>query len=186
MPIDLLASLESFFRLDFLFSGLEVSSGTIFAARFTVLLVFGAGAIWAVVRLSLKLGDCLQTLLETLSRLPGWSVLVLLVLIPVSPHSPAARWMGYVLLICCLIALAGGIVLTAIAWKYGVDQALRLARAFGRKAEDRPAPAHGEPASGEGVLAAAPPHTVTTAVGDPGATIKTGWWQTGCQAGEQV
>ena len=69
---DSLAHLKSFFLLDFLFSGIQVSSVAIFTARLLILVLLTGGLIWAAVKILLKTLDCLQTFLGGVSRLP-WS-----------------------------------------------------------------------------------------------------------------
>ena len=140
--------LQRFFQLDFLFSGLEVSSTFVMVVRTVMLVLVVGGVGWAVVRLSLKILDCVQTFLGGLTKLPGSFFFALLLIAPLSADSLGARWAGYILLVACLLALAVIGTLLAVAWKYGVDQALRLVRNFRRdeKREKNARPAHSGPA----------------------------------------
>ena len=62
IPWDGLPHLQNFFQLDFLFSGLQVSSTEIFLARLSCfLLIFGAGLIWVGFKILMKVLDCVQT-----------------------------------------------------------------------------------------------------------------------------
>lgn len=140
MPMnwDALPHLQSFFQLNFLFSGLEVSSTYILFARVTAFIVFGAGSVWALFRIAMKLLDCIQTFLQALGPLPKSFFLLLILVIPLSSDSLGAKWIGYILLVMCLLGLAGTVTLVLVLWKYGVDQALRLIttlRSRGEKAE---------------------------------------------------
>jgi hypothetical protein len=135
IPWDGLPHLQNFFQLDFLFSGLQVSSTEIFLARLGVLLIFGAGLIWVVFKILMKVLDCVQTFLGSLGSLPKSFFLLLLLIIPLSPDSLGARWIGYILLVFCLLGLAGTAALVLVLWKYGVDQALRLINSFRARSE---------------------------------------------------
>lgn len=137
IPWDGLPQLQNFFQLDFLFSGLQVSSTEIILGRLCVFLIFGAGLIWAAFKIMMKVLDCVQTFLSCLGSLPRSFFLLLLLTIPLSQNSLGAGWIGYILLAFCLLGLAGTAVLILVLWKYGVDQALRLINSF-RSRSDRP------------------------------------------------
>lgn len=126
IPLDGLAHIQNFLQLDFLFSGLEVSSTAVFVARILVLLLFGIGLVWGAAKIILKSLDCVQTFLQSLGHLPRSFFLLLLLVVPLSSESLGARWIGYILLVLCLLALAATGALIVVLWKYGVDQALRL------------------------------------------------------------
>jgi hypothetical protein len=138
MPWDGLPHLQNFFQLDFLFSGLQVSSTEIFLARLAVLLIFGAGLMWVCFKILMKVLDCVQTFLGSLGSLPKSFFLLLLLIIPLSTDSLGAKWIGYILLVLCLLGLAGTSVLVVVLWKYGVDQALRLINSFKSSSEELP------------------------------------------------
>lgn len=118
--------LQNFFQLDFLFSGLKVSTTAVFVARVLALLLFGAGIGWAILKIVLKSLDCVQTFVSGLNRFPRSFFLLLLLVVPLSADSVGARWMGYILLLLCLAGLGVTGALIVVLWKYGVDQALRL------------------------------------------------------------
>jgi hypothetical protein len=146
---DLLAYVQNFFQLNFLFSGLEVSSSAIFAARVCVLLVFGFGLLWCSFRLLMKVLDCLQTLMASVAPIPRVFYLLLFLVIPLSPDSVGARWIGYILLVLCLAGLGTLAVTILVLWKYGVEQTLRLfntlrSRSAEPRSEGRAAPIHSE------------------------------------------
>lgn len=136
--LDGLAHIQNFLRLDFLFSGLEVSSPLLFAARALVFVVLVVGIISALVKVVLKVLDCIQTFLAGLSRLPRSFFLVLLLAIPLSSDSLGARWAGYILLLLLVFGLVLVGMLTAVLWKYGVDQTLRLIETLGRRTAQDP------------------------------------------------
>jgi hypothetical protein len=138
IPWDGLPHLQNFFQLDFLFSGLQVSSTEIFLARLGVLLIFGAGLLWVGFKIIMKVLDCVQTFLGSLGSLPKSFFLLLLLIIPLSTESLGARWIGYILLVLCLLGLAGTSALVLVLWKYGVDQALRLINGFKSRSEGVP------------------------------------------------
>ncbi|HMK36507.1 MAG TPA: hypothetical protein VK463_15645 [Desulfomonilaceae bacterium] len=138
--VEMLPYVQNFFQLNFLFSGLEVSSTSILIARVLTFIVFGMGAAWALFRIVMKLLDCVQTFLQALGPLPRSFFLLLLLVIPLSTDSLGAKWIGYILLVACLLGLASTAALILVLWKYGVDQALRLIDTFrsrGEKSEAR-------------------------------------------------
>lgn len=122
--------LQSFFQLNFLFSGMETSSTVILIARLCIFVVFGFGALWMALKITLKFLDCVQTLFTVLAPLPKSFFLILLLVIPLSPDSIASRWIGYILLILALFGVGCTGVFLVVLWKYGVDQAFRLIRFF--------------------------------------------------------
>jgi hypothetical protein len=128
MPInwDALPQIQNFFQMNFLFSGLEVSTTYILFARVATFIVFGVGFVFAVFKIVMKLLDCVQTLLHVLGPLPKSFFLLLVFVIPLSGDSLGAKWIGYILLVMCLLGLAITVALVLVLWKYGVDQALRL------------------------------------------------------------
>lgn len=123
---DNLAPIQNFFQLNFLFSGLEVSSNVLLFARLTALLVFGAGFMWVLFRVIVKVLDCIQAFVGSLGSLPKSFYLLLLLVVPISPDSLGARWTGYILLVLSLFGMVATVALVLVLWKYGVDQALRL------------------------------------------------------------
>lgn len=126
IPWDGLPYVQNFLRLDFLFSGLEVSSNTLFAARVLVFTLLAVTLIWAILKIVLKTLECVQTFLASLTRLPGSFFLLLLLVVPLFPDSLGARWAGYILALLSLIVLAATAAVIVVLWKYGVDQAIRL------------------------------------------------------------
>jgi hypothetical protein len=129
---------QNFFQLNFLFSGLEVSSAIVLAGRAMVLVLLGGGLLWALFRLTMKFLDCVQTLLANLGQIPWVFWLLLLLVVPWSHESLGAKWIGYILIVLALVALALCGVLAMVCWKYGVDQALRLINRLGARRETRP------------------------------------------------
>ncbi len=118
--------IQNFFQMNFLFSGLEVSSTMIVAVRVLMIVVLGGGLLWAMFKIIIKLLDCLQTFLANLGQIPWVFYLLLLFLIPGTADSLAAKWIGYVLFVAALLGFSFLGVLTLVLWKYGVDQALRF------------------------------------------------------------
>lgn len=123
---ELMGQLERFFQLNFLFSGLEVSSTVILMARMATLVIFGTGLIWALFSVVMKLLDCIQTLLGNLGPLPKSFFILLLLIMPLSPDSLGGRWIGYILLTLTIMGLALSSTMIIISWKYGIDQTLRF------------------------------------------------------------
>lgn len=147
---DVLAYLQNFFQLNFLFSGLEIPSAAIFAARIAVLLVFGFCFLWLSFKLLWKLLDCIQTLLASVAPIPRIFYLLLFLVIPLSPDSIGARWIGYILLVLVLAGVAVLAIIVLVLWKYGVDQALRFintlrSRSVEPRSERRSSPGSAEP-----------------------------------------
>jgi hypothetical protein len=130
---EVLSRLQSLFRLDFLFSGLEVSSVTLLSARLVSFLLLGGAMIWGTFRIVLKLLDCVQTFLAGIGQLPRSFFLVLLLTVPLSPNSIGAKWLGYLLIPVCIITLGMALVLIAVVWKHGADQAVRFVRGLSRR-----------------------------------------------------
>ncbi len=123
---ELMGQLERFFQLNFLFSGLEVSSTVVLMARLSTLVIFGIGLIWAIFSVFMKFLDCVQTLLGNLGPLPKSFFILLLLIIPLSPDSLGGKWIGYILLTLTVMGLALSLTTIIVAWKYGVDQTLRF------------------------------------------------------------
>jgi len=136
IPWQELDHLRNFFRLEFLFSGLEVSSGVVSVARILVLALVCGGLLWAALRIILKTLECVQTFLAGLSKLPSAFFLLLILIAPLSPDSLGARWTGYILLILAIVSLAATAVVLVVSWKYGVDQALRFINTIRRQPRD--------------------------------------------------
>lgn len=135
LPWEGLAHIENFLQLNFLFSGLEVSSTSIFSARIAVLIVFGAGLLWAAYRIVMKSLDCLQTLFSSIGPIPKSFFLLLLLVIPLWPDSVGAKWLGYLLFALLLVVVVGCALLALVLWRYGVDQALRLVNSLRHRTE---------------------------------------------------
>ncbi len=125
-PWEIIDQLRTFFQLDFIFTGLETSSAVVLAARLAVFALFGGGLIWALVKIVLKALECLQTLITTLAKLPAVFYLLLILVLPLSPNSVGAQWIGYIVLVTCVFGLAGVALLALVMWKYGVDRMLDL------------------------------------------------------------
>ncbi len=121
-----MGQLERFFQLNFLFSGLEVSSTVILMARLSTLVIFGIGLIWALFSIVMKFLDCAQTLLANLGPLPKSFFILLLFVIPLSQDSLGGRWIGYMLLTVTVMGLALSSAIIIVAWKYGIDQTLKF------------------------------------------------------------
>lgn len=161
--LESLAHLESFFQLNFLFSGLEVPSTLVFGARIFVFIVFGAGLIWAGYRIVIKLLECIQTFFAHLGKLPASFFLLLVLVIPLSSESLGAQWIGYILLVLCLLGLAFTVALILVLWKYGVDHAVRLLDALRTRREEAPV---------EASHPNLPPDNVVGPVSDPPAAAR--------------
>jgi hypothetical protein len=154
VPLDVISNLQALFRLDFLFSGLEVSSTEIFYARLSVFALTCLGVIWCAAQLTLKAMDCVRTFLRTLPRLSGYFLLALVFMAPLSHESLGVRWMGSILAITALLMVLGTAACLAILWRYGVDQVVRLLRGFRSPRSTDP--------SGMGAHHEAPPESPVT------------------------
>src|SRR4030065_2360385 len=115
---------QNFFQMNFLFSGLEVPSTMILAARVFMMAALGGGFLWAIFKITIKFLDCIQTFLANLGQIPWVFYLLPLLIIPGSADSLAAKWIGDVLLVSALLGFSFLGVLALVLWKYGVDQAL--------------------------------------------------------------
>ncbi|MCX5872114.1 MAG: hypothetical protein NTY51_02625 [Deltaproteobacteria bacterium] len=130
-----LSQLQIFFQLNFLLTGLELSSAWIFVLRSLVFLTCLIGFVWGLFRIALKILDVFQTLVSALSPLPKSFFLLLLLVIPFPDNSLGGRWIGYILLMLSGTTLAIGAALTVTMWKYGVDQTLRVINFFRSKSQ---------------------------------------------------
>ncbi len=140
IPLEGLDHVRDFLRLDFLFSGLEVSSTMVFVARVLVLLVLGGALIWGSLRIVLKVLDCVQAFMVNLNRLPRVFFVLLLIVAPLWPESLGAQWAGHILLMLFLMCCLCLVTLILVLWKYGVEKTLRLLDYFKlRRAEERDA-----------------------------------------------
>lgn len=159
---DALAYFQNLVRLDFIFSGMEVSSTWVLAARFAFLLFFGGGLLWVAYRIAWKILDCVQTLLAGAVHLPKSFFLVLLLVIPLSAESLGARSLGYILAVFFVLALVGAFGLILVLWKYGVDQTLRLVNTLksrGQSTDERPVERSLPPDNVLTPLSTSPPET---------------------------
>jgi len=127
---DILSQLQIFFQLNFLLTGLELSSTSVFIIRSLVFLSCLIGFIWGFFRIALKILDVAQTLAAALGPLPRSFFLLLFLIIPLSDNSIGGKWIGYLLLTFSAAVLTISIALTAVMWKYGVDQTLRVINFF--------------------------------------------------------
>jgi hypothetical protein len=125
-PWQLVQSMQDFFQLNFLFSGLEVSSTTMIAARIVVFILSLISLSWFGYRIVIKLLECVQEFLKSTAPIPKSFFIFLFLAVPLSSDSIGAKWIGYILLVLGLIGaiLAGALLL--VVWKYGVDHALKL------------------------------------------------------------
>lgn len=133
---EVLSALQNFFQLNFLFSGLEVTSTLMLAARMLVFLVFGFGAVWFVFKIVMKLLDCVQTLLQSLASLPKILWVLLFLVLPLSSESVGAKWIGYIILVLGALGMTLLAVAAMVLWKYGVEQTLRFLNALRSRSTD--------------------------------------------------
>jgi len=121
-----LAYLQNFFQLNFLFSGLEVSSYTVLAARLTIFIMSLAGSVYVAFKIIIRLLDCVHAFLSSLGSLPKSFFLLLILVVPLSSDSLGAKWIGYMLIVLSLLGISALGALALVLWKHGVDQTLRL------------------------------------------------------------
>ncbi len=125
-----LSQLQVFFQLNFLLTGLEMSSMWVFIIRSLVFLTCLIGCVWGLFKIALKTLDVVQTLVSALGPLPKSFFLLLLLILPLSDNSIGGRWIGYILLTLSTTVLTIATALTVTMWKYGVDQTLRVINFF--------------------------------------------------------
>ncbi len=130
-PWELFDYLEAFFRLDFLFTGLEVNTAMVFVARLIVFVALGGGSLFAIFKVSVKLLECVQTLLSSIGALPGTFYLLILLVIPLSPNSLISNWIGYILLTICVLGFSILALMSLALWKYGVESVVTMIRTMG-------------------------------------------------------
>lgn len=130
---NMFSRVESILRLDFLFSGLEVSPLLLFSARLLAFVIVTVGLTIAVVYIAGKLLDCLGTLFRSLEKIPTAFYFILLIAVPLPESSLGVQWAGYLLLIACFMAIAIAAVLIAALWRYGVDQTVKFINAVRSK-----------------------------------------------------
>lgn len=132
--------LQNFFQLNFLFSGLEVSSQTLLAARLGFFIMSIAGLGYLTLKIVIRILDCVYAFLSGLGTLPRSFFLLLILVIPLSPESLGSKWMGYLLLVMALFGLSALGAFALVIWKHGIDQTLRLlAFLRSRKPQEREA-----------------------------------------------
>ncbi|MDQ1240571.1 MAG: type transport system permease protein, partial [Thermodesulfobacteriota bacterium] len=73
-----LAYLQNFFQLNFLFSGLEVSSNTVLVARLSIFLISLVGVVYVGLRIIIRILDCIHAFLSGLGSLPKSFFLLLI------------------------------------------------------------------------------------------------------------
>ena len=125
-----LSQLQAFFQLNFLLSGLELSSMWIFMIRAIVFLTCLMGCVWGLFKIAIKVLDVVQAFVTALGPLPKSFFLLLLLIFPLSDNSIGGRWIGYILLTFSTLVLAIATTLIVTMWKYGVDQTLRVINFF--------------------------------------------------------
>lgn len=135
LNLDALPHIQNFFQLNFLFSGLEISSSWVFVVRIGAFLLFSSFFIWTTFKIIIKLIDCIQTLFQALSHFPKSFFVLLLLVIPLSGDSLGAKWIGYILLAICLLGTALLGIVGLVIWKYGVDQALKFINTIRSRSE---------------------------------------------------
>ncbi len=128
-----LSQLQIFFQLNFLLTGLELSSMWVFIIRSLVFLTCLIGFVWGLFKIALKMLDVVQALVSALGPLPKSFFLLLLLVLPLSDNSIGGRWIGYILLTLSASVLTIAAALTVTMWKYGVDQTLRVINFFRSK-----------------------------------------------------
>lgn len=127
---EIFSQLQVFFQLNFLLTGLELSSGWVFLIRSLVFLTCLSGAVWGFFKIALKILDVTQALVTALGPLPKTFYLVLLLIIPLPEDSLGGKWIGYILLTISTMVFAIAAALTVVMWRYGVDQTLRIINFF--------------------------------------------------------
>lgn len=132
-----LAYLQNFFQLNFLFSGLEVSSYTVLFARLTIFMISLVGSVYVALRIIIRILDCMHAFLSSLGSLPKSFFLLLILVVPLSSDSLGAKWMGYLLIVLSLLSISALGALALVLWKHGVDQTLRLINSL-RFRKDQP------------------------------------------------
>ncbi len=125
-PWPIIQYMQDFFQLNFLFSGLEVSSTVLIITRIIVFSLTLGFASWFLFKIIIKILECFQEFIKGVAPIPKSLFLLIFLAVPLSAESIGAKWIGYIMLILLLIALAGIAVLLIVVWKYGVDQAMRL------------------------------------------------------------
>lgn len=131
---EIFSQLQVFFQLNFLLSGLELSSVWVFLIRSMVFLTCLTGFVWGFFRIALKILDVAQAVVTALGPLPKSFYLLLLLIIPLPEGSLGGQWIGYILLTMTTMVFAIAAVLIVVMWKYGVDQALRVINFFRSRA----------------------------------------------------
>lgn len=135
-PWQVIQYMQDFFQLNFLFSGLEVSSSTIIATRIVVFILSLISLSWFGYRITIKLLECIQEFLKSIAPIPKSFFIFLFLAVPLSSDSMGAKWIGYILLILGLIGAIMAITLLLVIWKYGVDHALKLINFMRKPAEN--------------------------------------------------
>jgi hypothetical protein len=137
-PWQIVQSMQDFFQLNFLFSGLEVSSTTMIAARIVVFILSLVSLSWFGYRIVIKLLECVQEFLKSTAPIPKSFFIFLFLAVPLSSDSIGAKWIGYILLVFGLIGAIIAAALLLVVWKYGVDHALKLINFVRRPATNPP------------------------------------------------
>ncbi|MFH0960935.1 MAG: hypothetical protein V1897_19800 [Pseudomonadota bacterium] len=127
---EITSQMQVFFQLNFLLSGLELSSGWVFLIRSLVFLTCLIGFVWGFLTVIIKILDVTQAAVNALGPLPKSFYLLLLLIIPLPDYSLGSKWIGYILLTISAMVFSVAFVLTIVMWKYGIDQTLRLINFF--------------------------------------------------------
>lgn len=163
-PWEFFDYLEAFFRLDFLFTGLEVNTIMVFIARLIVFVVFGGGALFVIFKVSVKLLECVQALLSSIGLLPGTFYLLILLVIPLSPNSLISNWIGYILLTICALCVSILALLSLALWKYGVERVVSMIRTMRSEYNKEPSSAEDQLMDPDNVIHTST-HEISSAAG---------------------
>ena len=126
IPWEYLPYVQNFFQLNFLFSGLEVSSQTVLLARLVFFMMSIGGIGYLTLKISIRLLDCLYAFLAGLGALPRSFFLLLILVVPLSPDSIGSKWTGYLLLVMAVFGMSVLAAFALVIWKHGIDQTMRL------------------------------------------------------------
>jgi hypothetical protein len=124
--VQILQSLQTFFQLNFLFSGTETSSIVLLSVRIGVFILALIAFTHALVTISVKFLECVSALFKAVAPIPKSFFLFLVLIAPLSNDSLGGKWGGYILITFMMVGFIMMLGLIVLVWKHGIDYALKM------------------------------------------------------------
>jgi hypothetical protein len=118
--------LQTFFQLNFLFSGTETSSMVVLSVRIVVFILALIAFTHALVTISVKFLESVSAFFKAVAPIPKSFFLFLVLIAPLSNDSLGGKWGGYILITLMMIGFILMLGLIVLVWKHGIDYVLKM------------------------------------------------------------